>query len=47
MIILGENYDDYFGLDEYAPYDPCEGYDEDWNEEEITELETLNEIFNL
>ena len=37
MIILGENYDPYFGLDEYDPYDPCEGYEDEWNEEELEE----------
>lgn len=52
MIILGENYDEYFGLDEYDPYDPCEGYedegyDEEWNNEELEAIEELNEIFNL
>ena len=47
MIILGEIYDPYFGLDEYDPYDPCEGYEDEWSEDEITEIETLNEIFNL
>ena len=26
-MILGENYDEYFGLDEYDEYDPCEGYE--------------------
>ena len=29
MMILGESYDEYFGLDEYDPYDPCEGYEDD------------------
>ena len=27
MMILGENYDEYFGLDEYDEYDPCDGYE--------------------
>jgi hypothetical protein len=25
MMILGEHYDEYFGLDEYDAYDPFEG----------------------
>lgn len=25
MIILGENYDEYFGMDEYDEYDPFGG----------------------
>ena len=35
-----------FGHIEHIPseYPP---YEEGWNEEEITEIETLNEIFNL
>ena len=47
MMILGESYDEYFGLDEYDPYDPCEGYDEEWDNEELEAIEELNEIFNL
>ena len=27
MMILGENWDEYFGLDEYDEYDPCDGYE--------------------
>ena len=36
----------FFGYIEHIPseYPP---YEEEWNEEEITEIETLNEIFNL
>ena len=41
MIILGENYDEYFGLDEYDPYDDV------WDNEELEVIEELNEIFNL
>ena len=44
MIILGESYDEYFGLDEY---DPCEGYEDTWDNEELEVIEELNEIFNL
>lgn len=29
MIILGENYDEYFGLEEYDPYDPFDDSIED------------------
>lgn len=47
MMILGENYDEYFGFNEYDPYDPCEGYEDGWNEEELEVIEELNEIFNL
>ena len=47
MMILGENYDEYFGLDEYDPYDPCEGYEDEWDNEELEVIEELNEIFNL
>ena len=47
MIILGENYDEYFGLDEYDPYDPYEGYEDIWDNEELKVIEELNEIFNL
>ena len=47
MMILGENYDEYFGLDEYDEYDPCEGYDEEWDNEELEIIEELNAIFNL
>ena len=47
MMILGENYDEYFGLDEYDPYDPCEGYEDDRDNEELEVIEELNEIFNL
>lgn len=41
MQILGENYDEYWGLDEYDPYDPFDdGYDIDdteaWLEYEMT-----------
>ena len=43
MIILGENYDPYFGLDEYDPYDPCEGYEDEWDNEELEAIEDLNE----
>lgn len=28
MMILGEHYDEYYGLDEYDEYDPFGGYDE-------------------
>ena len=28
MMILGEHYDEYYGLDEYDKYDPFGGYDE-------------------
>lgn len=27
MMILGEHYDEYYGLDEYDEYDPCGEYD--------------------
>ena len=27
MMILGEHYDEYYGLDEYDKYDPCGEYD--------------------
>ena len=47
MIILGENYDEYFGLDEYDSYEPCEGYEDEWDNEELEVIEELNEIFNL
>ena len=33
MMILGEHYDEYFGLDEYDAYDPFEGEDEASEEE--------------
>ena len=35
-----------FGYTQYIPseYPP---YEDEWNEDEITEIETLNEIFNL
>lgn len=43
---LTETEKSLFGYIEHIPseYPP---YDEEWNEEEITEIETLNEIFNL
>ena len=47
MMILGENYDEYFGLVEYDDYDPCEGYGNDWDNEDLEVIEELNEIFNL
>lgn len=47
MMILGENYDAYFGLDEYDEYDPCEGYGNEWDNEDLEVIEELNEIFNL
>ena len=48
MMILGENYDEYFGLDEYDPYDPCEGYeDEEWDNAELEVIEESNENLNL
>ena len=34
MKILGENYDERFGLDEYDVYDPFEGEDDEVKEEE-------------
>lgn len=46
-MILDENYDEYFGLDEYDEYDLCEGYEDRWNNEELEVIEELNEIFNL
>ena len=27
MMVLGEHYDEYYGLDEYDEYDPCGEYD--------------------
>ena len=47
MMILGENYDEYFGLDEYDEYNPCESYEDEWDNEELGIIEELNEIFNL
>ena len=33
MTMLGENYDERFGLDEYDPYDPFEGEEEEEQED--------------
>lgn len=33
MIILGERYDEFYGLDEYDEYNPFEGEENESNEE--------------